>query len=41
MKQHGNLWDDASPICINDVYATMMKMMKHLSEHEMSLVTES
>ncbi|MDX1995126.1 MAG: hypothetical protein SF029_22280, partial [bacterium] len=32
----GKLWDGASPIRINDVYATMKKM-QHLSEHEMSL----
>jgi hypothetical protein len=34
----GKLWDGASPIRIDDVYATMKKM-KHLSEREMSLFT--
>lgn len=34
----GKLWDGASPIRIEDVYATMKKM-KHLSEREMSLFT--
>jgi hypothetical protein len=34
----GKLWDGASPIRVDDVYATMKKM-KHLSEREMSLFT--
>ena len=34
----GKLWDGASPIRVDDVYATMKKM-KHLSECEMSLFT--
>ncbi len=34
----GKLWDGASTIRIDDVYATMKKM-KHLSEREMSLFT--
>jgi hypothetical protein len=34
----GKLWDGASPICINHVYA-MLKKIKHLSEREMSLFT--